>query len=107
VLPSTFANNVDYGSFVSTLSAAYNFTPKILILPRLSFGLDNYKVPELNNGVLENRLDFLYGAGIGIQYQVQKWIRLDVRYDFSRRDSNFSEFDYTDNLVSFTVTLSI
>ncbi len=109
VQASTFANNADYGSFNTTLVVSYAFTPKILILPRAAFGVDNYKVAAVNpsNGMLEKRLDYLYGAGIGIRYQLLKWLRLEANYQFERRDSNFNEFDYNDNRVSFTVTFSL
>jgi hypothetical protein len=109
VQASTFANNADYGSFNTTLVVTYAFTPKILILPRAAFGLDNYKVAEVNpsNGTLEKRLDYLYGVGIGIRYQPQKWLQLEANYQFERRNSNFNEFNYSDNRVFFTVALSM
>ncbi len=109
VQASTFENNADYGSFSTTLVATYAFTPKILILPRAAFGVDNYKVATLNpdNGSVEKRLDYLYGAGIGIRYQPLKWLGLEASYQYERRNSNFNEFDYTDNRVFFTVTFSL
>jgi len=109
VQASTFANNADYGSFNTTLVVTYAFTPKILILPRVAFGLDNYKVAEVNpgNGALEKRLDYLYGVGIGIRYQPLKWLQLEANYQFERRDSNFNDFNYSDNRVFFTVALSM
>jgi hypothetical protein len=106
---STFANNADYGSFNVTLAMMYAITPKIMILPRAAFGLDNYKVAEVNpsNGALEKRLDYLYGLGIGVRYQPLKWLHLEANYQFERRESNFNEFNYSDNRVFFTVGLSL
>ncbi|GEM_PF-5738016 len=107
VASSTFTNNPQFESFNATLGLTYAFTPKIAILPRGSFGVDNFRQSALNIDRQEKRLDFLYGGGIGIRYELQKWIRLEGNYDFSRRDSNFNSNDYDDNRVSFTVTLSM
>lgn len=107
VASSTFTNNPQFESFNATLGLAYAFTPKITISPRGSFGVDNFRQSALNIDRQEKRLDFLYGGGIGVGYELQKWIRLEGNYDFSRRDSKFNTFDYDDNRVSFTVTLSM
>jgi hypothetical protein len=104
---STFAGNATFESFNATLGVTYAFTPKILIIPRGFVGVDNFRESSLNIDRQEKRVDYLYGGGIGIRYEIQKWIRLDGNYDYSRRDSNFNVFDYDDNRASFTVTLAL
>lgn len=112
---STFAGNRQFGSFNATLGITYAFTPKITIIPRGSFGVGDYRESSLNvdplcpacTGVTEKRIDFNYGGGVSVRYDLQKWIQLGADYDFSRRDSNFNQFDFDDNRVSFSVTLSI
>lgn len=109
VQASTFANNAQYESFNSNLGITYAFTPKIMIIPRFSFGVDNYRESALNpdNNTQENRLDYLLGAGLTIRYEPLKYIRLDGSYDYQGRKSNFGASDYDDNRVSFKVTLSM
>jgi hypothetical protein len=109
VAPSSFAGNAVYTTSSATLGITYAFTPKITIIPRGSFGADQYRTAALNaeNNVTEKRLDYIYGGGLGIRYELQRWIRLDMNYDYQGRNSNFNASDYDDNRVSFTVTLSI
>ena len=108
-IPSTFANNLVYTPFSATLGITYAFTPKILIIPRGYFGVDRYGQAALNadTNTQEKRLDYLYGGGLGIRYQLQKWIQLEANYDYQDRRSNFSTFNYGDNRIWFTVTLSM
>lgn len=105
--PSTFANNAQFGTSMATLILTYAFTSKITVIPRGFFGVDNYRQSSLNIDRQEKRLDYNYGGGLTVQYRLQKWIRLEGSYDFSRRDSNFNSNDYDDNRVSFAVTLSL
>jgi hypothetical protein len=71
--------------------------------------VDTYRNNALNpdNSTMEKRLDYLYGGGLSIRYELQKWIKLDANYEYQTRQSNFSDFNYNDNRVWFTVTLSI
>jgi hypothetical protein len=109
-LPSSFTNNAFYTSGSATLGITYAFTPKITIIPRGSFGRDKFRTavsnPD-NNNTTEKRVDYIYGGGIGIRYDLQKWIRLEANYDYQGRHSNFSTVNYDDNRVTFAVTLSI
>ena len=106
---SAFANNADYTEYLAVLGATYNFTPKISVLPKGFVGADIYRESALNtsNGSVEKRLDYIFGGGLGVRYQILRWIRLEVTYEFQRRDSNFSDFSYSDNRAFFTVTLSL
>ncbi len=106
---SSFADNADYTEYMAILGASYNFTPKIAVVPKGFFGADTYKESTLNtgNGMVEKRLDYIFGGGLAVRYQIQKWLRLEVAYEFQRRDSNFSEFSYSDNRAFFTVTFSM
>jgi hypothetical protein len=107
--PASFTGNAVYVPFTGKLGITYAFAPKITIIPYGSFGLDRYRTPVLNpdNNTTEKRRDYLYGGGLGIRYEMQKWLRLEASYDYEGRNSNFNTFDYDDNRVSFTVTLSI
>jgi len=104
---STFADNAQFESFNATLGITYAVTPKILIVPRGFFGIDNFRESTLNIDRIEKRLDHLYGGGIGIRYDLQRWIRLDASYDYQARSSNFNAFDYDDNRLSFSVAFSL
>ena len=104
---STFTGNPQFENFMTNLSITYALTPKVTLIPRGFFGVDLYRESATNIDLLEKRVDYNYGGGLGIRYELQKWIRLDGNYDFSRRDSNFNSNDYDDNRVSFSLTLSM
>jgi len=106
---SSFETNFTYTPFNAALAITYAFTPKILVIPHGFFGVDRYSQATLNtdNNRVEKRQDNIYGGGLGIRYEMQKWIRFEVNYDYTGRNSNFSPFNYDDNRVWFTVKLSI
>jgi hypothetical protein len=104
-----FTNNFTNTPFITTLGVTYALTPKITIIPRGYFEVDrfNQAVLDPSTNRTEKRLDYLYGGGIGIRYDLQKWIRLDAGYDYQGRNSNFNGFSYDDNRVTFSVALSL
>ena len=71
--------------------------------------MNRYNQATLNtdNNTTEKRQDTIYGGGLGIRYEVQKWIRFEVNYEYTGRNSNFSSFNYDDNRVWFMITFSI
>ncbi len=104
---STFTGNPQFENFMTNLSITYALTPKVTLIPSGFFGVGLYRESATNIDRLEKRVDYNYGGGLGIRYELQKWIRLEGNYAFSRRDSNFNSNDYDDNRVSFTLTLSM
>jgi hypothetical protein len=106
---SSFANNFTYTPFNVTLGVTYALTSKITIIPRGFFEVDRFSqaVFDPRTNTTEKRLDYLYGGGIGVRYNLQQWIRFDANYDYQGRNSNFNGFDYDDNRLYFSVTLSI
>ncbi len=104
--PSAFGGNGHYDNMLGMLAMTYNFTPKVTIIPRATFGWGHYPVSEANpsaGGSAEKRDDFDLGAGVGLRWDPVKWAKLELNYDFSTRNSNFKAFEYLDNRVSFTV----
>lgn len=112
VQPSTFTSNPAFENFIFSLNMAYTMTPKITLTPRGFFGVDNYRQDVNVAGVgeparLRKRLDYNYGGGLSVAYQVQKFLSLKATYDFSRRDSNINIADYDDNRVWFSIILGM
>ena len=44
---------------------------------------------------------------MGVDYQMQKWIKLGIKYRYTNLNSNFDDEDYGENLVTFIVGLSM
>jgi hypothetical protein len=66
---------------------------------------DRYLHDDLIPG--KKRRDHLWRGWVGIDYQMQRWIKLGVKYRFTDLNSNFDSEDYTESLISGFVTLSL
>jgi len=53
------------------------------------------------------RDDELLGFGFGVDYAARKWLIFNVGYRFERRNSNYPDFDYTDNRLKVGVTIPV
>ncbi len=66
---------------------------------------DRYLHDDLNVG--RKRKDSIWRGSAGIDYQMQRWIKLGVKYRYTNLNSNFNTEDYAENLVAFFVGLSL
>jgi len=66
---------------------------------------DRYLHDDLNLG--RKRKDDVWRGWLGVDYQMQRWIKLGVKYRYTTLDSNFDIEDYDENLVSFLVGLTL
>ncbi len=107
VQESVFATNVAYLSNLVTLSVEHFLTPKLLLSGRVFGGNGDYfeKASKVN-GTFDWRTDWVYAYSVGVEYQIQKWLGLSADYTHARRDSNFDNFDFKDDIVGAKVTLS-
>jgi hypothetical protein len=107
VQESVFATNVAYLANLVTLSAEHFLTPKLLLTGRV-FGGDGeyFEKARKVNGSFDWRTDWVYAFSLGVEYQIQKWLGVSADYTHARRDSNFDNFDFKDDIVGGKVTLS-
>jgi hypothetical protein len=66
---------------------------------------DRYLHDDLVAG--KKRRDHVWRGWAGIDYEMQRWIKLGVKYRYTDLDSNFDSEDYIENLISGFVTLSL
>lgn len=104
---STFASNTTFTASLLTLLAQHRFGPKLAFNGRLFTGLNEYPNKDVDRDRVHRRSDLLLGAGLGVDYQLQRWLGFGFDYTFSDRKSNFHGFDYTDHIVGLKVTLSL
>lgn len=102
---STDAFNPMVQNLNTSLGLRYAITPKISIIPHGNFGTSSY--PNYAPGQTEKRFDYLYGGGLGIRYDIMKYVRFEAAYDYEARQSNYDFNNYGDNRVFFTLTLSM
>jgi hypothetical protein len=104
---STFASNNTFTASLLTLLVQHRFGPKLTFNGRLFTGLNEYPNLDLDVNRFHRRSDFLLGAGLGLDYQIQRWLAVGADYTFGDRKSNFRNFDYTDHVIGVKVTLSL
>ena len=103
VAESVYLTNLFYVANFVTFAAEHKVTPKLLATARIFGGTNEYSDKA---GRREWRQDEIYGGGLGVDYQIQRWLALGADYSYTRRFSNFDQFDYEDNVVGAKVTLS-
>ena len=102
---STDTSNPMVQNLNTSLGLRYAITPKISLIPNATFGTSSYQ--NLAPGQTEKRFDYLYGGGLGLRYDIVKYVRFEAAYAFQARQSNYDLNNYDDNRVFFTVTLSM
>jgi hypothetical protein len=104
---SVFGTNTTYTATVATFLAQQRFSSKITANGRIFGGMNEYLKLELDRDRFHRRTDRFYGLGLGVDYQIQRWLAVGADYTASDRVSNFRDFSYTDHVVGLKITLSL
>ena len=75
--------------------ASHTFMTKYTALTNFSYSKDNYTTDRVDNN---------YAFKLGLEYDIQKWLALQVTYDFYKKSSNNSDEEYTNNKIFFGLT---
>ncbi|OGR88974.1 MAG: hypothetical protein A2992_07050 [Elusimicrobia bacterium RIFCSPLOWO2_01_FULL_59_12] len=107
VVESVFENNLFYRStrFGSNLSRQVALKWRAHLDGDIT--LAGYPQPRTESGITDQRSDRLWRVNVGIDYALQKWLHADLHYQRRQRASNFSQFEYRDNLVALTIKASL
>jgi hypothetical protein len=107
-LRRTTETNIAATDFVlsNTLKAEYiqKVTGKITADIDLVYENDNYNGVLTFSGETKEREDNYFSGTFSIQYDFKEWLKTAIGYLYTRRDSNFSDFDYTTNTAFFRIT---
>jgi len=104
---SVFVDNNIYIGTQATLSIEHYLTRKLLLSARV-FGAnsDYFEKSQKVNGAFDWRTDWVAAGTFSVEYNIQRWLTLGADYTHTRRNSNFDNFDYKDDVVAGRVTLS-
>ncbi|MHB8882362.1 MAG: porin [Thermodesulfovibrionales bacterium] len=83
------------------------FTPKLTARADLSYTRDRYQNDLVLGGQTGRLRDQYYKGGLGLEYAFKEWLSFDLGYTYSKRESNFTLFDYVNNTVFFRVSGSL
>ncbi|OQA91294.1 MAG: hypothetical protein BWY26_01083 [Elusimicrobia bacterium ADurb.Bin231] len=99
---SIYAPNVYNISTVAGLKLNQKVGDKLSLSLDGSTTISDY--PEastvVSTGASKKRQDTINSVGLNASYPLQDWVTLNAGYTMKVRSSNFSDFDYTDNLIS-------
>jgi hypothetical protein len=76
-----------------------NFTKKLSGFVSLHYARDDYEGKLTYDLETKEVSDDVYSASVGIDFIPYEWLKSSLSYVYSRRDSNFDQFDYTSNSV--------
>jgi cell division septation protein DedD len=107
----TFETNISTTDYILShgIEFGYNqqFTGRLMGNVRLSYINDLYKGDLTYDGVTKERKDDYYTGTIGLYYKFMDWLASGIGYTYTRRNSNFPEFEYTNNMFFFNLTGSL
>jgi hypothetical protein len=106
----TFETNISTTDYILAhgIEFGYNqqFTGRILGNVRLSYIHDHYKGDLTFDGLTQERKDSYYIGTVGLLYRFREWVGAGIGYTWTKRDSNFPSFEYTNNMLFFNFNIT-
>jgi len=103
---STFEGTNYYVSSFGGVEVSHFLSERVILRVRGLGGVNQYpEDPTLGVGSAD-RTDHFIEAGASVKYQMRRWLAFELGYNFLWLNSNFDEFDYTDNRVKASVIFS-
>jgi hypothetical protein len=104
IYPSTYQDMNYYTVNMLGLNYSHKFY-KILASLFGSAQYNTYPKDSTEGGITDKRRDWLYSGGCSCKYDVRKWLSLEAKYEYAKRDSYFSNLDYSEHLSTLTATI--
>lgn len=105
-IESTFQGNNFYVANYGGAELRHYVTSLLILTLRGLVGTNEYPEVVTIGDETGERDDTFYEFGASLRYQIRRWLALELAYQYLRRDSNFRDFDYTNNRVIGTVHLT-
>ncbi len=103
---TAYESTYDVNNYYDVTSASgtfdHFFTPKLLGFITGLYQFHTYPRETTVSGVTQKRKDEYYSFGGGLKYYFRKWLTFTLQLEHIIRDSNFSIFDYNQNLATFS-----
>ena len=99
----TQETNIDTTDYMIATGAGCDYlqriTGKLFLSARLAYWNEIFKEELTYLGETEEREDDIWEGGIALRYDIKEWLKFDLGYLYTSRDSNFSDFDYVTNAI--------
>ena len=103
-----YANNAPYYQTLAALTFQHYFTHKIGGTAMVGYNRSEYQEETVEpiTGIFRKRTDNAYSAGVGVFYNIQKYLKARLDYNYIKRDSNFEGYSFNENRAMFKVVYS-
>lgn len=93
----------DTNEYFEDTGIGINLKQVVLVKTTLFVG-GAYSINDYNVPLNKTREDDNYKANIGVDYRIQDWLRAGIAYMYRKKDSNYTENEFTNNqfMVSFS-----
>ena len=93
--------NTDFSLWYKHLLA---WNEKVSLNANVGYGTGKYEQGTTDiDGTIKIRDDKRYYGGVGVGYALQRWLTLALNYSYTNNDSNFLNYNYTENRIWFSV----
>lgn len=82
----------------------YRIFRKFTVYPGAFYAVHDYPETTTEGDQTKEREDDLWGASVGVRYDIKDWLFADLNYTYAERDSNLDVWGYKDNTVLLRVT---
>jgi len=103
---STFEGQPYYVSNYGGVEVRHFLSERLVLRVSGLGGVNNYPYDTVTATQIAKRSDVFFEAGVSLKYQMKKWLAFEVGYNFLDLNSNFDEFDYTDNRIKASIILT-
>ena len=100
VYETNYKDNAYYKNTFFAAGYTHGFTDRVFGNIDFSYQRNSYPTETTEGTETAEREDDIWSSGVGLSYELPKWVTIDVRYEYTTRDSNFSTFGYNNNRVS-------
>ncbi len=101
---SLFEGNNFYVGTYGGVEISHQLRPRLILVLTGLVGTNDYPEQTTIGTETKKRFDRFYEAGVALRYQIRPWLAVQASYDHLVRDSNFNDFDYTNNRVRGTIS---
>ena len=88
-------------------SLMQRFTPKWSTTLNAMYYQDDYQGEETIGGRTAEREDDTYRVGPSLVFEPRDWMKVDLGYYFSKRDSNFDVYEFENNTVYLSLEFAL
>ncbi len=103
---STFEGTNYYVSSYGGAEVRHFLSERLILRVRGLGGVNQYPEDVLLGVNSADRTDAFFEAGISLKYQMRRWLAFELGYKYLTLNSNFNQFDYTDNRIKASVLFS-